>query len=168
MKYLLVALVLVSASSFASLNMKPGLWKVDMNIESGGKSINPKAELAKAMANMTPEQRKQMTAMMGKMGSANVDSDGIKVCYSEETLKTPEKISQHDKKDCKTNIVSQSSSKVVSTINCADGTTGDSVITMKNDTYGGVVNVKSPKHGKSTTTFNGKYLGSDCKGLKAL
>ncbi len=84
-------LILVSGAALAqSPDLKPGLWEFkpihqvvdgrDMAAQMAAAS----AKMEQAMANMTPEQRKQMEAMMSAQGMSNrrAPGGGTRICVS--------------------------------------------------------------------------------------
>ena len=170
MKHLFFAFLLsVTLPAFSMINMKPGLWKIDMKIKANGKTIDPSAQLKAAMKDMPEEQRKQMMKFMDKTNSGIGQGGDIKVCYTKKMLEKPEGLSQHPKGKCTTKVISQTSSKIVTKFSCEDGTTGDGTWNISNpNLYSGDVKVKSPKSGVSESSFKGEYLSADCGNVKPL
>jgi len=187
MKIFTIALGLVfSLTAFAGLNMKPGLWEIKMNMQGAdGGQKDPMAEMHKAMAGMSPEQKKQMAAMMGKVGSMGSmgamgtkgkmpapamglsPAGNIQVCYTKEMLENEESITKQQGKKCKTDITKKTSTNVVANFKCEDGTSGVSNWTIKNATsYLGKVDIKDKDGKKTHMTFNGKFAKADCGNIK--
>lgn len=163
MKFLLVTLLLASPQAFSALNMKPGLWKVKMVMKSGGKEINPSAEMEKAMAQMPEAQKKKMQAMMG------AQDGGMNVCYSKEMLEKPEKLGSQKDKKCDTKVITQTSNKVVSTFKCEDGTKGDGTWKITSPSaYTGLMNIVSSKGEKSQINYTANFLAKDCGKVEPL
>ena len=97
MKNLLLLSFIFSSTSFAALSIKPGLWNIEVKMNKDGKVTDPHAKMAAAMAKMSPEQNKQMQAMMAKMSAKagygeggspfGFGEHGLQVCYTNEMLK---------------------------------------------------------------------------------
>lgn len=175
MKLLLAPLLLalLSLPAFAALNMKPGLWEMEMQMGGGDGQPDPMAQMREAMAGMSPEQQKQMMAMMGKMrGGAGLgvnDKGGIttKVCYTKEMLENEASLAQQKDKKCTTNIKEKTAKKVVLDFKCEDGTMGDGVWTIEEPTkFLGLMNVTDKKGQKNKMTFKGKFASNDCGTVK--
>lgn len=160
---------LLSQSAFA-LDVKPGLWKMAMKMKSNGKEMDPSAQIKAAMAKMPEAQRKQMMVMMGKM-HAGISEDGdIQVCYSKEMLAQNKfAMGKNVKTDCDTKIVTNTPKKVETEFTCKDGSKGKATFTTKNpQSYQGVLNMDSPKHGKSEINYSGTFVNADCGTVKPL
>ncbi|MBC7617410.1 MAG: DUF3617 domain-containing protein [Candidatus Saccharibacteria bacterium] len=88
----LPALILLSSTLGASAQtMKPGLWEITTQMQSGGKDMGAAmAAMQKQMASMPPEQRKMMDEMMAKQGVKMGTSPGggmaVKVCMTQEMV----------------------------------------------------------------------------------
>lgn len=167
MRFFLLGLTLASLPAMAALDLTPGLWTIDMQIEARGKKIDPSAEMKKAMAKLSPEQRQQMAAMMGQQG-AMLSPEGTKVCYTKEMLSMEESIARTDKNEkCKTSKVKATSKRVETTFVCEDGTKGDAVWTVENaKLYKGLVNITEKTGQTSKINYTGKFASSDCGKVK--
>lgn len=166
MKYFLFTLLFVSAFAHAAVNIKPGLWKINMIVNADGKEMNPAAQMQKAMANMPPERKKMMMEMMSKMNSGMSPDGGMQVCYTKKSLEKPEALAQKQDKNCKTTIVTQTPTKVVTNFKCENGSSGDGTFTMKDsESYLGVMNLDN-KGKKSTIKYEGKFVSADCGSVK--
>lgn len=166
MKTLLITLLMMSTGAHAALNMKPGLWEIDMTIKSNGKTINPVEEIQKTMATLPESEKAKMRQSLGQ--HARIENDGdLHTCYSKAMMDKPEALGEQKGVNCTTKLVSNTPSKVVSKFECKDGTKGDSVWNIKNpESYKGVVTVTDHEGEKSTITYLGKYLKEDCEGIK--
>lgn len=169
MKSLFVTLMLVSPLAYSALDIKPGLWKVDMVIKTGGKEIKPQSEMQKAIAKMPEAKRKQMLEMMGEIKSETDANTGTQICYSKEMLEKPESLGKQESKKCTTKVVTNKPKKVVTNFKCEDGTTGDATWSVKNPkTYTGLVNIVSAKGEKSEITYKADFIGADCGKVKPI
>lgn len=167
MKLILMTLLLSSSYSFASLDMKPGLWSMAMVIKSDGKEINPTEQMQKAMANMPEEQKKKMTEMMARMNTGIGKNGETQVCYSKKMIENPELLGKNTDQKCDTKLLTNNSKTVKSSFKCNDGTSGDATWDIKtSETLTGLVNVKDPKGKKSQINYNGKFLKADCGSVK--
>lgn len=164
MKMLLIILFCYSISGHsAPLNMKPGLWQVDMKIKMDGKEYDPMAELNKSMANIPKEQRDSILKKMGKTANTNM------VCYSEKMIKDPESMNDHKKSDCDFKTSTSTASKVVSHFTCKDGAKGDALWEAKNPQNLTMKMNTIDKNGKKTQMdYQAKFIATDCGELKPL
>lgn len=167
MKVLFFALVLASPLAHSALNMKPGLWGLNMKIIQNGKEFNPAAEMQKALAKMPEAQRKKMMEMMGDKASVGVGKDGeTQVCYTKKMLEKPDSLGEQSRK-CDTKIITQTSTKVVTSFKCEDGSSGDGTWTMNSsENMTGLMNVKDPRGKTSQINYKGKFIKSDCGKIK--
>lgn len=84
-------ILLASATAASAQSMKPGLWEITNNVQSGGKDMTAAmAQMEKQMAAMPPEQRKMMQDMMAKqgvqMGAGGSGGMRIKMCLTQEMV----------------------------------------------------------------------------------
>ena len=96
-------LLLASAAGVSAQSLKPGLWEITSNMQSGGKDMSAAmANMQKQMASMPPEQRKMMQDMMAKqgvqMGAASGGGMSLKICMTQEMVDRNEMAPQ--KGDC--------------------------------------------------------------------
>lgn len=159
-------LILTSLGALAQkLNMKPGLWNVEMTVQGAdGKKINPAAAMEEAMAKIPKAQREQMMKMMGKMEMPKMNKKGMEICYTEQMLNDPGSIAKHEDQDCTSKFVSKTATEVKTTFKCKDGTTGNATWKVLNDSnYEGEVHVNSPENGKSKILYKGTFISKKCK-----
>lgn len=175
----MIALTLTS-SAFAGLEMKPGLWKVEMKI--GGGEHGAKIQKAQEMMAGIPEaQRKQMMAMMEKMGGKKTaglsnlsdmmpGKDGMKICYSKEMLEKPENLGKFDKnKKCDVKVKTTTSKLVEIEIACEDGTKGNGTFkVIDSENYEGKIAIDSKKAGKLEIEQKAKFASADCGKVKPI
>lgn len=166
MKYFLLGLLISSPGAWAALNMKPGLWKVDMRVTSDGKTVNPSETMKNAMAKMPEADKKKMMDMMGKMDTGVGPNGETNICYSKKAIDKPETMGRPSP-DCKTTLVTNTGNKVVSNFTCKDGTTGDAIWDLKSpENMMGKINVRDPKGKNSEITYDGKFIQADCGKVK--
>lgn len=170
MKSLLIILSLsFFANAYAALDMKTGLWKVQVKVNNGGKEMNLQDEMQKALAKVPPEQKKKMMEMMGKMNTgAGIGENGdLQVCYNTAMLGNEASIlNQNKDKKCDTKIKEKSSKKFVADFTCTDGTKGTATWIVNSQTsYTGTV--KAEKAGKKTEiNHQGQFVSKDCGNIK--
>lgn len=172
MKTFFTALLTVTFASaaFAEVNLKPGLWEIKTKME-GPNGQDPMAKLRESMAKMSPEQRKQMQAMMGNSGVGLGNDGSIKVCYSKDSFKNHDSLlTSAQKSKCKTTIKEQSSTKMVMDFKCDNGSEGTAEWKTIGETkYTSVMNFTSAKSGrKGTINHEGKFVKSDCGSVKPI
>lgn len=167
MKTLILCFILlttISARAEEDILMRPGEWNVLMTVKGkDGAEINPGALIKAAMAKMTDEQKEQLKKAMGNIDPAGVSGDGVKICYSEAQVKNPEAIATQDSANCPVTVVSKTRKEVKTTFECKDGAKGTAHWTIKNPReYVGVVELDSPKTGKSKLNYLGKFIQKEC------
>jgi hypothetical protein len=178
MKKLLLAALAATAATAVSAEtmMKPGLWEVRMikQVMDGqdmtAQMAAAQAQMQAAMANMPPERRKQMEAMMGKqtMPSANVH----RLCISPEmAARDKPMVAQQDAK-CEPTKTTRSGNKTSFEMNCtSEGhsmvgkgesvATGDSVSTRMDMT---MTDARGKHTMQSETQM--KFISADCGDVK--
>jgi hypothetical protein len=169
-----VALAVAAGGVMAETIMKPGLWELratkqimdgqDMTAQMAG----AQAEMQKMMANMSPQQRKQMEATMGKHASP---AAGVhRICVSPEMAARDKPMMPDDK--CEPAKTSRSGNKISFEFNCAtEGRTmagkGESIVS--GDAISSKMDMTmTDARGRHTMQSESqmKFLGSDCQGLK--
>jgi hypothetical protein len=175
----MVILIILSGSAFAQgSGLKPGLWEMkpirhvvdgrDMSAQMAAAS----AQMEQAMAKMTPEQRKQMEAMMSAQGGPQgIAAGGTRICIS-PAMAAKDNPMVDSKGRCEPAKVSRSGNKTSFEFNCtADGHTqvGSGESTMSGDTVTTRVDMTmTDARGRHTmqTESQMRYLGPDCQGIK--
>ena len=168
-----------AAASLLSLGaqaqtMKAGLWEIKTQAQ-----LDPKhqAQIEKAqqqMAALPPEQREMMQKMMAQRG-ISIDLSGgaamtVKVCISEEQAKR-NMAPVGTKGNC-THENQRSGNTIHAHFSCTDpASEGDSEVTL-HGSDGFSAKTHAITHGKDGQTgtvdanADGRWLGSDCGGLK--
>lgn len=171
MKLLITLFTLsLSLAAHASFELTPGLWDVKYTIKTDGKTFDPQAEIKKAMDKMTPEQRKQMEAMLSKAGNHSISADGMKICLTKEMLAKDNALMQKDNKDCKMNFTEKSPTKISAKFTCKNGTTGTANWNFKSagKAYDGQVTVTQSKTESAEITHEGTWASADCGKVKPI
>jgi len=175
-------LIILSATAFAqSPVMNPGLWEIKVVRQvMDGRDVTAQmaaaqTKLQQAMANMSPEQRKRLEAMVGGQGMPvqSTAAGGTRVCISaamaarDRPLVDPQGI-------CEAAKISRSGNKISFEFNCAanGGTSvGKGESTIGSDTVTTSVDMTmTDARGQHTMREESqmKYLGPDCQGIKPL
>jgi hypothetical protein len=155
-------------------NLKPGLWEVTTRT-SGGEMEKAMKESQEAMAGMSPEQRKQMEAMMAKqgmkMGQAGPGGMSTQMCMSKEMAERNEMPAQQG--DCKTTKQQRSGNTITMAWTCTNPpSSGEGRYTiMSPEAYTTKMTMRSTVQGKAETMTmdgSGKWLRADCGNLKPM
>lgn len=163
--FIILPLLLIASQSFASLNMKPGLWAVRTQVTQDGKTKEPRVEMKKSMQDLPPEQRQKIEAMMNRMG-AGLGEDGMRVCYTQEMIDNESALSRHGNEKCETQFKTKTASKLNGTFKCDDGSTGEMDWTLtKDDQYNGKVTVNRAGK-KADIAYTGKFVSAVCGDVK--
>jgi hypothetical protein len=165
-------LLLAAASALAAPNMKAGLWEFHIIKQTvDGKDMTAqmaaaRAQMQQMLANMPPEQRKQLEQSMG--AQAMPDSNNTqRICISPEMAAQDKPMPPAEAKCEPTNIV-HNGNKTTFELNCP-GITGKGETVINGDTVHSKMDmVRSDARGRHTMQSESemKYLGADCKGIK--
>ena len=159
---------MIGVAHASPIGLNPGLWEVKVKIKNGDQEVDPQAEVKKAMANMPPEQRKQMEAVLAQHGAAMGGDSGMKVCFTAEQLADGKFLGHRPHDNCESSITHQSSSQVAMSFKCKDGTNGSGEWKLDGKTtYSGHMKM-TKKDGKLTEiTQVGKFVSADCGNVKS-
>lgn len=173
------------------LDMKPGLWEnqfkmtgdsaKQMQAFQGEQMKQAMEQMKQQLANMPPEQRKQMEAMMAQSGmkfdekSISYQNDKVKVTSEGSTVKQCITQAQIDKgempeknEECKTTLTQTGKNRFKSKMVCTGegGGTGESdVVFHSPKNYTGTGKMTQVINGKPQViemVMEGKWLSSDC------
>jgi hypothetical protein len=178
-KTTLALLVALSSTAFAqSAGLKAGLWETKQikQVVDGrdmrAQMASAQAEMQRAMANMSPAQRKQMEAMTGRSGTAMPAPGGAtRVCIS-PAMATADKPMVDPEGRCEPAKVSRSGNTTSFEFNCTrDGRTmvGRGESTGGSDMVATRVDmVTTDAQGRHTMQSESemRYVGPDCQGIK--
>ncbi|HYH40499.1 MAG TPA: DUF3617 domain-containing protein [Burkholderiales bacterium] len=174
------ALAALAAGSFAvsasAQQLKPGLWEITNKMQGGGTSMDKSApDLQQQMANMPPEQRKAIEAMMAKqgmkMGAGGPGSMSVKTCMTKEMVERNEIPAQQG--DCKTTKQQRSGNTINMAFACTSPpSSGEGQFTIQSpEAYTMKMDVKSTGGGQPRAMrmdASGKWLGADCGNIKPI
>jgi hypothetical protein len=166
-------LTLVTLTTLISLSAysapKPGLWEVKTIMKSQDKSASDaQAKMKEALKDLTPAQRKQMEKMMGKSGVGFGEDGSMKICFTEESVKTIEDQTKNslDSK-CETKITEKNSKFFKTKFKCEDGTTGTGTWNFISDSqYTSTIVAKNSQGETSEILHKAKFQGKDCGDIK--
>lgn len=179
-KLAILALSLTASLALAqSFGMKQGLWEfkslktVVDGADTSAQLSAAQAQMQQAMANLSPEQRQQMEAMMKSRGVGVAGGSPRQICVSAAMAGSNKPVVDPQGK-CAPASVSRDGNKTRFEFNCtSDGRTtigkgestnsGDTVTTVMDAT---TTDAKGQHTMHSETEMT--YLGSDCQGVKPL
>jgi hypothetical protein len=158
-------------------SLKPGLWEISNKMDNP--QVNQAmAQMQQQMAQMPPEQRKQMEAMMAqrgmKMGTGAGGVTTVQMCMTTEMLARDDAmVQQQQQGDCKMTSQSRSGNTMKVAYACSNPpSTIDGEYTYKGaEGYSSKMVVKSTQGGKSDTMTiegTGKWLSADCGNVKPM
>ena len=174
----LVAIALAAAAAapaFAQQALKPGLWQVETRMPSDPEFEKSMAEMREQLASMSPEERKQMEAKMGKQGvqlaAGAKGGAATRFCMTREQAARQE--SPGAKGECTVTKVNRSGNTVSSSFTCSNPrSSGESVVRYASaEAYSSKTTTVTEQGGKKDTTViesDAKWLSSDCGTVKPL
>jgi hypothetical protein len=151
--------------------LKPGLWEIN-NKMGGGEMDKAMADLQKEMAQMSPAERKQMEAMMGKQGVRMAPGGGggmtVQMCMTKEMVERNDMPVQDG---CRMTQNSRSGNKLKMAFTCANPpSSGEGEVTFaSSEAYTSKMTMRSQEKGKTETMTmdtTGKWLKADCGSVK--
>jgi hypothetical protein len=171
-----------TGSTFAqSSPLKPGLWEMKtirqvMDGRDMSAQMNAaQGQMEEAMAQMSPDQRKKMEAMMGGQGmpTKSKAGGGMRICMS-AAMAARDKPMVDPEGHCEPSKLSRSGNKSTFEFNCTSNgqtTVGKGESTVSGDTVATRVDMTMTDAKGRHTMQNEtqmKYLGPDCQGIKPM
>lgn len=172
---LVFALLAANAPAFAQPAIRPGLWQVETRMPSDPEFEKNMAEMREQLASMSPQERKQMEAMMGKSGvqfaAGGKGGTAARFCMSREQAERKEITGAQG--DCTVTKVSRSGSTVSSSFTCSNPkSSGESVVRFASaEAYSSRVTMVSEAGGRKDKTViesDARWLSSDCGSIKPM
>lgn len=170
-----VLLTLAVALPSWAQTMKPGLWEVNTKMKSAdGQMEKAMAEMHAAMANMPPEQRKSMEAMMARQGVRMAPGSGggmvTKICMSKE-LAARSALPVSSSGNCTEKRSPVVGGRMKASFSCTNPpSSGEAEFTFSGDTaYTMRMNSTTTAAGKAekmTMESSGRWMGADCGDIK--
>lgn len=174
----LVAGAAVVAVPSSAQNMKPGLWQINHKMQSSNAQLEQAmAQMREHMANMSPEQRKAMEAMMAKHGVTmpSADPEGtivMKMCMTKEMAAHNRVPIQHQGNCTHTQSPVVGNTMKISFQCTQPPASGEGQVTFNgDDAYALTMKITSTANGKPETVSmdaTGKWLGANCGNIKPL
>ena len=156
---------------------KPGLWEVQTSTQGTGMPQGGMPDMNEAMSKMSPEQRAMVERMMKDRGvGMGGKPHSFRYCLTQERAER-ERVPQPDADtECTHKVDGSSSSEATFSFSCKrkDGSTVEGhgrAHDLTPESYATEVDMKMQHDGKPMdvhTQQKGKWLGTDCQGLKPL
>ncbi len=155
----------------AAQTMKPGLWEIHNNMK-GGEMDQAMAEMQKSMAQMSPQQRKQMEAAMAQQGVKLAPSAGggmaMQMCFTKEMVERNDVPMQDG---CRTTMNQRSGNTHKFAFTCSNPpSSGEGQVTYAGpEAYTSKMTMTMASQGRTETTTmetKGKWLKADCGNVK--
>ncbi len=175
----LLAAALVAAAittpTMAQPALKPGLWQVETRMPGDPGFEESMKELREQLASMSPQERKQMEAMMGKSGvqlaAGAKGGAASRFCMGREQAERKEVLGAQG--DCTVTRLSRSGNTVSSSFTCSNPrSSGESVVRFGSaEAYTSKTTLVTEQGGKKDQTViesDAKWLASDCGALKPI
>jgi hypothetical protein len=178
---LLILAAVTGAALAQGSGLKAGLWElttlrhtVDGRDTTADLTAARSQMMQRAMANMAPEERKQMEAMMASRGASGPNVGGLRrFCVSPAMAASDKPIAQIQG-PCPPSKVNRSGNTTTFEFNCKKngvGSAGKGERTVAGDTITTRVDATVSEPRGRHTMHNEtqiKYLGRDCQGIKPL
>lgn len=170
-----LTMVAVRADEHVKLNIQTGLWEVTVHPQISGADPMRMEGMDKEMARLSPEQREKMQAAMQAMMANAVREHVFRECMTEERLSKGFQTSR-ESPSCTSKLVTNTSTDFEYHSECAsDGGAGNSQKAHfhihNRHSVSGTIDVSESRGGQSTLiheTLEGKWLASDCGGIKEM
>jgi hypothetical protein len=171
----LIACGLLAAACLpaSAQTMKPGLWEIN-NIMKGGQVDPAMAEMQKQMAQMSPQQRKQMEAAMAQQGVKMAPGAGggmaMQMCMTKEMVERNDVPMQEG---CRVTKDQRSGNTHKFAFTCSNPpSSGEGEVTYSGpEAYSSRMTMKTMAQGRANTmTMEGKgrWLKADCGNVKPM
>ena len=180
-KLTILALAAFAGMASADAGIKPGLWemRIAKNVVDGqdqsAHMAGMTAKMNEQMARLSPEQRAQMSAMMGQRGMGMPMGGGgaIQMCITPEMAKRDVPVA--DKEDsCQPINVRRNGNHMTYEVNCVSHgtkTTGTGESTVNGDSVMTRSDTKVVDHGEThriQSESEMRYVKSDCGDVKPM
>ena len=166
-------ILLACATGVSAQSMKPGLWEITNNVQSGGKDMTAAmAQMEKQMAAMPPEQRKMMQDMMAKqgvqMGAGGAGGMRIKMCLTQEMVDRNE-VAPKQQGNCTHTTSPRVGGTMKYAFQCTKpASSGQGEVTFSSpEAYSMKMSMTSAER-KMDMQATGKWLASNCGDIKPI
>lgn len=176
-----IALAVISSALFIAVpstaqNMKPGLWEINNKMQSNSGQLEQAMSMVQQhLANMSPEQRKQMEGRMASNGvqMPTVGAGGamsVKMCMTPD-MAAQNKIPVQDVGNCTHQRSAVVGKTMKVSFKCSKPeASGDGQVTFNSDTdYAMKMKVTTNATGQPEVMnmdATGRWLGADCGSIK--
>ena len=175
----LAACALLASSPAVAQKLAPGLWEHSMTVKSSDpRMAEGMARMQKEMANLSPQQRQQMEAMMAAQGiSMGVGAGAGGPAITAKVCLTPEQAARDEMPppadgDCKHTSMQRSGNTLRVKFACTGKrpATGDGEYTLESPkAHRGRTTVEAVEGGKTVRmdmNHTGRWLSADCGAVK--
>lgn len=174
----LLCLLALAAAAQAQTKLTPGLWDHEITMKSGGGQMDAAmARMQEQLANMPPEKRAQMEAMMAQRGiSIGAAAGGgpaikAKVCLTPEQAARDE-VPQDQRGQCKQTSRSRSGNTLKFTMECTGQNPGrgegEFTLISPKETQGkvSITMTGGARTGTVDMDMRARWLAADCGDVK--
>jgi hypothetical protein len=167
------AAVLAFALPAGAQTMKPGLWEMN-NKMSGGQMDHAMAEMQKQLAQMSPEERKQMQAAMAQHGVKMMPGAAgggmvVQMCMTRDMV---ERNDVPMEKGCTSTQQKKSGNRIQYAFSCSNPpSSGEGEVSFTPETYTSRSSIKAVVDGKPETMTmqgTGRWLKANCGDVKPM
>ena len=168
MHLMAAAAALAFALPAGAQTMKPGLWEIS-NKTSGGQADQAMAEMQKQLADMPPDERKQMEAMMAQRGVrlAPGGKGGmlVQMCMTREMVERSE-VPVQSGNGCTSTQNRRSGNTIQVAFKCTNPpSSGEGEVKFTPESYTSHMTIKSQGE-TMVVDATGKWLKADCGNVK--
>ena len=177
----IVLLAMAAGHACADPGIKPGLWEMRMgkNVVDGhdtsAQMADMSAKMNEQMARLSPDQRAQMSAMMGQHGMGMPTGGGvIQMCITPEMAKRDVPVADKDG-GCQPANVHHSGNRMTYEFNCVSSTgtktTGTGESTVKGDSVASRSDMTVVDHGEThriQSESEMRFVKADCGDVKPI
>lgn len=165
----------LSCGALAQETLKPGLWQVQTRMPGDPEFDKAMAEMGEALASMSPQERRQMEAAMGRQGvqmaAGGKGGPVTRFCMSKEQAQRQEVGSAQG--DCKVTRQSRSGRTLTSSFTCTrPKSSGESVVTFRSaEAYASKLTMVSEEGGRKEKTVmesEARWLAADCGAIQPI
>lgn len=155
---LFVIATFVASATMAAFNVKPGLWKYELEMEIAGQKFNPMPALEKMMGSLPPEKQKEIRDKLGQ-NKANMSE----VCLTKEMIEKGS-LDSKQREDCAFKTKSNTATQISGSFSCKDGTKGSVEWKATSPTaFSGTIDVTTADGKNTEIGYNAHFLKEKCK-----
>ena len=163
--------VFALAAGVSAQTIKPGLWEISNNVQSGGQDLTAAVvAMQKQMAAMPPEQRKMMQDMMAKqgmqMGNGGAGGMSIRICLTQDMVEHNE-VAPKQQGDCTHTTSPRVGSTLKYAFKCSKpASSGQGEVTFTSpEAYSMKMSMTTAERNMEMQA-TGKWLGTQCGDIK--